>query len=118
MSESSGIEVTEPEDRKAVSLARVVRSRNSAPEGATVRDETGRSHTASTVELDSFRLSALRAAVAMALAWGAHSLEAAAVVSEGPLADEDVAVVRELGGAGTPVLLATPDGTVKEIREA
>ncbi|RVU19192.1 cytidine deaminase [Streptomyces antnestii] len=103
-----------PEDRKIVTLARSARARNGVPEGAAVRDETGRTYVAGTVALDSLKLSALRTAVAMAVASGAESLEAAAVVSaEAELLPEDLAAVRDLGGAGTPVLLAGPDGSVR-----
>ncbi|MFA3872541.1 cytidine deaminase [Streptomyces sp. MMCC 100] len=104
----------DPEDRKIVTLARSARARNSVPEGAAVRDETGRTYVAGTVALDSLRLSALRTAVAMAVASGAKSLEAAAVVTESEAAsEEDRAAVRDLGGPGTPVLVAGPDGTVR-----
>ncbi|MEU8823382.1 cytidine deaminase [Streptomyces sp. NPDC048636] len=104
----------DPEDRKIVTLARSARARNGVAEGAAVRDETGRTYVAGTVALDSLRLSALRTAVAMAVASGATSLEAAAVVTEAEAAsEEDRAAVRDLGGAGTPVLLAGPDGTVR-----
>lgn len=80
-----------------------------------MRDETGRTYVASTVELASLKLSALQVAVAMAVASGAESLEAAALVtsSEG-VVDGDLAVVRDLGGAGTPVLVAGVDGVVRE----
>ncbi|MBW8795295.1 MAG: cytidine deaminase [Streptomyces sp.] len=102
------------EDRKIVTLARSARARNGVPEGAAVRDSTGRTYVAGTVELASLKLSALRTAVAMAVASGAESLEAAAVVSgaEGVTA-EDLAAVRDLGGPGTPVLLAGTDGEVR-----
>jgi hypothetical protein len=103
-----------PEDRKIITLARSARSRNGVPEGAAVRDETGRTYVAGTVALDSLNLSALQTAVAMAVASGAKSLEAAAVVSEADTAsDADRAAVRDLGGASTPVLLAGPDGELK-----
>ncbi|MEU4154445.1 cytidine deaminase [Streptomyces sp. NPDC026659] len=103
----------DPEDRKIVTLARSVRARNGVAEGAAVRDETGRTYAAGSVELPSLSLSALRTAVAMAVASGARSLEAAAVVSEaGALAASDLAAVADLGGAGTPVLLAASDGVV------
>ncbi|MBL1098218.1 cytidine deaminase [Streptomyces coffeae] len=111
MSEAAQLD---PEDRKIVTLARSARARNGVAEGAAVRDETGRTYVAGTVALDSLRLSALRTAVAMAVASGAKSLEAAAVVTEaGTAPDEDRAAVRDLGGAGTPVLVADPDGTVR-----
>jgi hypothetical protein len=104
----------DPEDRKIVTLARSARARNAVPEGAAVRDETGRTYVAGTVELPSLRLSALQTAVAMAVASGAKSLEAAAVVTEADAADAaDLAAVRDLGGPGTPVLVAGVDGTVR-----
>ncbi|MCF3106027.1 cytidine deaminase [Streptomyces roseoverticillatus] len=104
----------DPEDRKIITLARSARARNAVPEGAAVRDETGRTYVAGTVALDSLRLSALRTAVAMAVASGAKSLEAAAVVSEAAdVSAEDRAAVRDLGGPATPVLLAGPDGTLR-----
>ncbi|MEU7058571.1 cytidine deaminase [Streptomyces sp. NPDC046197] len=104
----------DPEDRKIVTLARSVRARNGVPEGAAVRDETGRTYAAGSVHLASLKLSALQTAVAMAVASGAKSLEAAAVVSEAEgLPQEDLAAVGDLGGPKTPVLLVGPDGAVK-----
>ncbi|MFF1272950.1 cytidine deaminase [Streptomyces marokkonensis] len=112
MTDSSALD---PEDRKIVTLARSARARNGVPEGAAVRDETGRTYVAGTVALDSLKLSALQTAVAMAVASGAKSLEAAAVVTEADSASAgDRAAVRDLGGPGTPVLVAGPDGTVRE----
>ncbi|WP_461015645.1 cytidine deaminase [Streptomyces daliensis] len=111
MSESA--QTLDPEDRKIVTLARTTRARNAVPEGAAVRDETGRTYVAGSVALASLQLSALQTAVAMAVASGAKSLEAAAVVSEAEeLAVADLAAVHDLGGPATPVLLAGPDGTV------
>lgn len=105
-----------PEDRKIITLARSARARNGVPEGAAVRDETGRTYVAGTVALESLNLSALRTAVAMAVASGAKSLEAAAVVSEaGDVPAGDLAAVRDLGGAGTPVFLAGPDAVVRSV---
>ncbi|MFI0778162.1 cytidine deaminase [Streptomyces sp. NPDC021212] len=104
----------DPEDRKIITLARSARARNGVAEGAAVRDETGRTYVAGTVALDSLQLSAVRTAVAMAVASGAKSLEAAAVVTEAETAtDEDRAAVTDLGGPGTPILLAGPDGTLR-----
>ncbi|MFE3325051.1 cytidine deaminase [Streptomyces sp. NPDC059176] len=103
-----------PEDRKIITLARSARVRNGVPEGAAVRDETGRTYVAGTVALESLRLSALQTAVAMAVASGAKSLEAAAVVGDTDVvADADRAAVRDLGGLDTPVLLAGPDGVLR-----
>ncbi|MGW7263629.1 cytidine deaminase [Streptomyces sp. NPDC054842] len=104
----------DPEDRKIVTLARSARARNGVPEGAAVRDETGRTYVAGTVALDSLKLSALRTAVAMAVASGAKSLEAAAVVTDAETPHEDdLAAVGDLGGPGTPVLVAGADGVVR-----
>ena len=109
-------ETLDPEDRKIVTLARSARARNGVPEGAAVRDETGRTYVAGTVALDSLRLSALRTAVAMAVASGAKSLEAAAVVSEAEaVAEGDLAAVRDLGGPSVRVLLAGADGVVRVV---
>ena len=104
----------DPEDRKIVTLARSARARNGVPEGAAVRDETGRTYVAGAVALPSLRLSALQTAVAMAVASGAKSLEAAAVVTEEEsLPEGDLAAVRDLGGVGTPVLVAGLDGGIR-----
>ncbi|TDC08134.1 cytidine deaminase [Streptomyces sp. 8K308] len=107
-------DAVDPEDTKIITLARSARARNGVPEGAAVRDETGRTYVATTVTLDSLRLSALRAAVVLAASSGAASLEAAAVVTAAAsLPADDLAAVRDLGGAGTPVLLAGPDGALR-----
>ncbi|MFJ2261332.1 cytidine deaminase [Streptomyces sp. NPDC087844] len=106
----------DPEDRKIVTLARAARARNGVPEGAAVRDDNGRTYVAGTVALPSLRLSALRTAVAMAVASGARSLEAAAVVGDSlSLADDDLAAVRDLGDAATPVFVAGTDGVVRSV---
>ncbi|WP_443070913.1 cytidine deaminase [Streptomyces sp. NBC_01476] len=111
MSASEPQATLDPEDRKLITLARSARARNAVPEGAAVRDETGRTYVAGTVALDSLALTALQTAVAMAVASGARSLEAAALVSAADRpAASDLAVVGDLGGPGTPVILAGPDG--------
>jgi cytidine deaminase len=102
------------EDQKIITLARSSRARVAASEGAAVRDETGRTYTAAAVALPSLRLSALRLAVAMAVSSGARKLEAVALVSEGGLDSDDLAVVRDLGPDAT-VFHAAPDGTVRTI---
>ncbi|MFE7648152.1 cytidine deaminase [Streptomyces phaeoluteigriseus] len=108
------INALDPEDRKIVTLARSARARNGVPEGAAVRDETGRTYVAGTVDLPSLKLSAVQTAVAMAVASGAESLEAAAVVTSAEAAaGADLAAVADLGGPGTPVLVAGPDGVVR-----
>ena len=98
------------EDQKIITLARSARARTGAAEGAAVRDETGRTYMAATVDLPSLRLSALRLAVAMAVSSGATALEAAALVSEADAPDPaDLAAVADLS-PGAPVFHAGPDG--------
>jgi len=101
------------EDQKIITLARSARARTGAAEGAAVRDETGRTYMAATVDLPSLRLSALRLAVAMAVSSGATALEAAAVVSEAGAVDAaDLAAVADLGPQA-PVFHAGPDGQLR-----
>ena len=65
----------DPEDAKIITLARSARARNRTPEGAAVRDATGRTYAAVTVALPSLKLSALEVAVAMAVSSGADRLD-------------------------------------------
>ncbi|MEV8633243.1 cytidine deaminase [Streptosporangium sp. NPDC051023] len=103
----------DPEDNKIIVLARSARARSGAAEGAAVRDETGRTYSATNVALPSLTLSAIQVAVAMAVSSGAESLEAAALVTaaDGP-AEADVLAVRDLGGQR--LLVAGPDGTLRQ----
>jgi hypothetical protein len=102
-----------PEDLKIIALARAARARVAAAEGAAVRDETGRTYAAAAISLPSLQLSALHLAVAMAVSSGAASLEAAALVSDGPGPDPtDLAAVRDLGPLAV-VFHAAGDGTVR-----
>jgi hypothetical protein len=111
---SDGVEVG-PENAKLVTLARSARARNNAAEGAAVRDDTGRTYVATSVDLPSLSLSALQAAVVMAVASGVGALEAAAIVgAPHNAARSDLSVVADLG-PGAPVLLAGLDGVVREI---
>jgi len=49
----------------------------------------------------------------MAVTSGARGLEAVVVLSDAAVVNEaDLSVVRDLSGAGVPVHLAAPDGTV------
>lgn len=88
-----------PEDAKLVALARSARARTGAAQGAAVRDTDGRSYVAATVELPSLRLSALQAAVAMAVSSGALGLEGAVVLGADPSDDAGVAAVRDVAPA-------------------
>ena len=104
-----------PDDEKLVTLARSARARNNTAEGAAVRDDTGRTYVATTVELSSLPLSALQAAVVIAVASGADALEAAAIVGAEPTArTEDLAVVADLS-PDAPIVLAALDGTVHRV---
>ena len=101
------------EDAKLVTLARGARGRGGAPEGAAVRDETGRTYSGATVALPSLSVSALRLAVAQAAASGARGLEAAVVVRRTPEPDAaDLDAVRDLGGVGVTVHVVGSDGSV------
>ncbi len=101
------------EDAKLVTLARGARTRVSAPEGAAVRDETGRTYASASVSLFSLHLSALQAAVAQAAASGARGLEAAVLLVDHGVADaEGVSAVRDLGGVGVPIHVVDAAGSV------
>jgi hypothetical protein len=104
------------EDSKLATLARGARGRVGAVEGAAVRDETGRTYSGATVALASLPLSALRLAVAQAAASGARGLEAAVVVrADAALDAVDVDAVRDLGGAGIPVIVVGTDSLVLSV---
>jgi hypothetical protein len=101
------------EDAKLATLARGARGRVQAAEGAAVRDETGRTYSGATVALPSLPLSALGLAVATAAASGARGLEAAVVVRrDADLPADELDAVRDLGGAGVPVIVVGTDATV------
>ena len=108
------IELTNPEDAKIVTLARSVRARTLAAEGACVRDTDGRTYAGATVSLPSLSVSAVGVAVAMAASSAAAGLEAVAVLGGQIVAEEDLAAVRDFAGAGVVVFLAATDGTVLE----
>jgi hypothetical protein len=99
------------EDAKLVTLARGARGRIGAQSGAALRDETGRTYSSANVDLPSVRLSALVLVVAQAAASGARGIEAAVVVGI-EASDDDVVAVRDLGGAGVPVLVCSTNGSV------
>lgn len=100
----------DPEDAKLITLARSARARTGAQEGAAVRDDTGRTYVATTVDLPSLQLTALQGAVAAAVSSGVTALEAAAVVTD--LLDVDGTVVRDVSAAA-PVLVADPTGELR-----
>jgi hypothetical protein len=98
------------EDVKLITLARAARARVAAIEGAAVRDGDGRTYTGVTVSLPSFSLGALQLAVAAAVAAGAATLEAAALVTEASTLDNPSAyAVRDVSGTA-PIYLADATG--------
>jgi hypothetical protein len=101
-----------PEDAKLVTLARSAqaRARVIAAQGASVRDTDGRTYVAATVDLPSLSLSALQAAVVLAVSSGALGLEAAVVLGGEPADAAGVAAVRDVAADAT-VFFVTPDGT-------
>lgn len=114
-------EITD-EDSKLLTLARGARQRAYAPysgvlAGAAARDGDGRTYAGASVENASPELStsALRAAVVAAAASGARAFEAFALVGEAEPTDDDFAVLREFG-TGVPVLVADPNGLLRERR--
>lgn len=97
-------QLTDPEDKKLVTLARSVRARTGAAEGVAVRDTDGRTYAGATVALPSLRLSAVAVTVAMAVSSGSAGLEAVVVLGEaGAVLGNDLSVIREFAGEGVPV---------------
>ena len=103
----------DPEDAKIITLARSARARGGSAAGAAVRDETGRTYAAVDVGLASFSLTALQLAVAMAVSSGAARLEAAAVVTDEKLVDDDLAAAWDL--EAERLLLAGSDGSLTKV---
>jgi len=100
-----------PEDQKLVTLARSVRARTGAPQGAAVRDGDGRTYAAASVVLPSLQLSALQLAVAMAVSSGAPGLEAAVVLGEDPVDPDGEAAARDVA-PDIALVRAKPDGSL------
>lgn len=94
-----------PEDQKLLTLAKTTAVRVSATQGAAVRDETGRTYAAASVELDSITLDALELALGMALSSGATAIEAAITFGSEPIARARLAI-REISPSA---LLASVD---------
>jgi cytidine deaminase len=103
-----------PEDKKLVTLARATRLRANAAEGAAIRDLDGRTYAAATVELPSLQVSAVGAAIAMAVASGAKGLEAVVVLTESAVSDQDISAVRDFAGSGVTIHRGGPAGNIEE----
>lgn len=103
-----------PEDNKLVVLARATRARTGAAEGAALRDRDGRTYAAATVDLPSLQVSAIGAAVSMAVASGAQGLAAVVVLSTDEISEGDLDVVRDFAGSGVPVHRGTLAGALED----
>lgn len=114
MADSGTTSITD-EDAKLVTLARSSRARTGAAEGAAVRDETGRTYAATTVDLQALQLSALQSAIAAAVASGAQGIEGAAIVTVADaVSTSDLAVASELAVAAAQLHRCSATGDVVE----
>lgn len=97
-----------------IARARTARTHNAASSGACVRDMDGQTYVATNIGLPSLRISSLQLAVAMAVSAGADAIQDAAVVSDssGP---SEIDVVRDLAGAGVPVVFADIAGRLQQV---
>jgi cytidine deaminase len=97
-----------PEDRKLAVLARATRARARAAEGAAIRDTDGRTYAAASVNLPSLKLTAVEAAIAMAVASGCQGLEAAVIhTNDTEPRDGDLDVLGEFARAEVPTYLVS-----------
>jgi hypothetical protein len=103
------VQLLTAEDAKLVTLARGAKGRAGAVQGAAVRDEDGRTYAAATVALPSLTLTALQAAVAIAVASGATGLEAAVVFGGTEIDEASLAAAKDLR---TGLLVRTDDAGV------
>jgi len=108
------------EDSKLITLARGATTRVKTSYGAAVRDDTGRTYVGADVALPDLNLTAVQLAVAQAVAAGATTLEAVAIVGVQPeLHRHDRRVLESLrhaSGDGLVVYLAdSPTGTVTSV---
>lgn len=99
-------QLSDPEDRKIITLATAARARTGSESGACLRDTDGRTYAAASVQLPSLRLSAVAVAVAMAVSSGASGIEAVAVCGAG-VDEDDLRIAAEF--AGHPVLFWVVD---------
>lgn len=102
----------DPEDAKLITLARSARARVNASEGAAVRDTDGRTYAACTVQLPSFSVTAMQAAIVAAVSSGAEGIESAVIVSDFPgIASASLSAVHDLNPRA-PVLIVDPSGAI------
>jgi hypothetical protein len=103
------LDLADPENAKLVTLARNAMSRVRAPQGAALRDDTGRTYASASVSLPSRSFTATELVVAQAAASGARGIEAVVVVGESA-ADQDLVLIRDLGGFSARVEQCDADG--------
>ena len=96
-------EALDAEDAKLVVLARGAMGRAETPSGAAVRDLDGRTYAGAPGALKALELTALQAAVAVAVSSGAIGLEAAVLVG-GSADDAGVAAVHELSPSAAVIV--------------
>ena len=104
----------DPENAKLLTLARGAMSRIRAPQGAALRDETGRTYASASVALPTRSFSAIALVVAQAAAAGARSVEAVVVIGEAA-SSEDLALVGDLGGTAALVVQCEADGSPRPV---
>lgn len=111
------LDLGDAENAKLVTLARGAMSRVRAPQGAALRDETGRTYSSASVSLPSRSFTAVELVVAQAAAAGALGVEAVVVVGAAAT-DDDLVLVRDLGGFTARVAECDADGSPRPSRSS
>jgi hypothetical protein len=103
------------EDNKLVVLARAVLARAQTEEAAAVRDHTGRTYAAASLNLASLQLSGVAGCVVMAESSGIRELEAAVVLtSRTEFWQSDVALLAEFSSRPVTLFRGTLSGKIVE----
>ena len=109
------LDLSDAENAKLVTLARGAMSRVRAPQGAALRDETGRTYASASVSLPSRSFTAAELVVAQAAAAGARGIEAVVVLGDAA-SDSDRVLIRDLGGFTVRVAECDADGSPRPSR--
>ena len=112
---TSDVQPTHPEDLKIIKLARAARARTEAAYAACVRDTDGRTYAATNIGLPHLQLTAIQAAVAMAVSSGALGVEAVALIGEDGPSSEDLDLLGDLPGLDAVVWVADRFGVVSDV---
>ena len=103
----------DPETSKLMTLARGARARITAAEGASLRDDMGRTYSGASVHRGSLELSAIELTVASAISSGATGIEEVVLCSdEQALRPTDAQALHSLGNSGIPVTIISMRGEV------